>query len=254
MAGGYSKQRATTAAVPRLDPKRDLPFEPRNEAGVLFVFARVAERLGLEVESVQVDFPDCVATSNGRRVRIEFEYRSKSFELHGHDPKGCDLIVCWRHDWPSAPAGLSILELRKVFSLSREVFIVAYRDEYWQRLPSDREPTGLWSVPPSAGPNDLLLIYRPQVQGEEGALTHVFRVVTAPQREPKGFRGEPDWMASIELVSGLQRWVPFSRLKALGAHGGIENRPRRTRQWPALYRELTSRARPSHSLKRLELL
>jgi hypothetical protein len=38
----------------------------------------------------------------GRRVRIEFEFRSKSFHDHGHDPAGCDLVVCWKHDWPGA--------------------------------------------------------------------------------------------------------------------------------------------------------
>jgi hypothetical protein len=29
-----------------------------------------------------------------------------------HDPKGCDLIVCWEHNWPECP--LEVLELRAI--------------------------------------------------------------------------------------------------------------------------------------------
>jgi hypothetical protein len=45
-------------------------------------------------------------------VRIEFEFRSRTFRDHGHDPDGCDLIVCWEHNWPECP--LEVVELRKV--------------------------------------------------------------------------------------------------------------------------------------------
>jgi hypothetical protein len=31
---------------------------------------------------------------------------------HGHDPAGCDLIVCWQHDWPDSP--LEVIELCSV--------------------------------------------------------------------------------------------------------------------------------------------
>src|SRR5438067_12099626 len=34
-----------------------------------------------------------------QRVRIEFEFESKSFYQHGHPLNGCDVIVCWRHNW-----------------------------------------------------------------------------------------------------------------------------------------------------------
>jgi hypothetical protein len=43
-------------------------------------------------------------------VRIEFEYRSRNFHEHGHDPAGCDVVVCWEHDWPGCP--VEVLELR----------------------------------------------------------------------------------------------------------------------------------------------
>src|SRR6185437_14456921 len=73
---------------------------PVNELGVMVLFGMVAASLGLQVESVQGKFPDCVAKrlvapGKWQHLRIEFEYESKNFKLHGHDPKGCDMIVCW---------------------------------------------------------------------------------------------------------------------------------------------------------------
>lgn len=43
-------------------------------------------------------------------MRIEFEYRSRNFREHRHDPADCDLIVCWEHDWPGAP--VEVLKLK----------------------------------------------------------------------------------------------------------------------------------------------
>lgn len=37
---------------------------------------------------------------------------SRSFRNHGHDPAGCELVVCWEHDWPECP--IEVLELRGV--------------------------------------------------------------------------------------------------------------------------------------------
>ena len=59
--------------------------------------------------------PDCTArrrVAGGRweSVRIEFEFRSRSFREHGHDAAGCDVIVCWEHDWADCP--LEVLALR----------------------------------------------------------------------------------------------------------------------------------------------
>lgn len=148
-----------------------------------------------------------------------------------------------------------MLELRNVFGLAREVFIVAYRDEFWQHLPAGREPSrSVWSVPASAGPDDVLLVYRPGSAGYEGAITDVFRVNTPPSRVDPGFRDDPDWMARIERVAQLNEPIPFSRLRELRAHGGIESRPNRTRQWKTLHRELVERGDPSHSLNRLASL
>ena len=93
---------------------------PVNELGVMVLFGMVAAGLGLQVESVQGKFPDCVAKrrvapGKWQYLRIEFEYESKNFKLHGHDPKGCDMIVCWRHNWKECPESIEVVELCRLF-------------------------------------------------------------------------------------------------------------------------------------------
>jgi len=94
---------------------RALLFAPVNEQGVVLLFGMVAAELGYAVETVAASFPDCTArrrVAGGRweSVRIEFEFRSRSFREHGHDAAGCDVIVCWEHDWADCP--LEVLALR----------------------------------------------------------------------------------------------------------------------------------------------
>jgi hypothetical protein len=103
-------------------PPIDLPglaHEPGNEQGVIFVFGAVAHKLGFRVLTFQPGFPDCEAMREIRpgvwqRVRIEFEYESRNFLKHGHRRDGCDVIVCWRHNWPGCPKNIEVVELRRV--------------------------------------------------------------------------------------------------------------------------------------------
>jgi hypothetical protein len=72
--------------------------------------------LGYVVESVQAGFPDCeakrqIGPKSWQRVNIEFEFESRNFREHGHPLTGCDVIVCWRHNWPDCPAHIEVLEL-----------------------------------------------------------------------------------------------------------------------------------------------
>jgi len=95
----------------------ELAHEPVNEAGVIFVFGMVARKLGFSVLRLQAEFPDCeamreVAPGQWQRIRIEFEFESKNFLKHGHKASGCDVIVCWRNNWPECP--LEVIELSKV--------------------------------------------------------------------------------------------------------------------------------------------
>jgi hypothetical protein len=96
---------------------RGLQHAPINEQGVVFLFGMVAFDLGYVVEGVGTGFPDCEAkrcvSKAGdvwERVRIEFEFKSRNFLAHGHDPAACDVIVYWEDNWPDAP--VEVLELR----------------------------------------------------------------------------------------------------------------------------------------------
>jgi hypothetical protein len=96
---------------------RGLQHAPVNEQGVVFLFGMICRELGYVVEIVRPGFPDCEAKRRVRgkvgmwqRVRIEFEYQSRTFRQHGHDPDQCDVIVCWEDNWPECP--IEALELR----------------------------------------------------------------------------------------------------------------------------------------------
>jgi hypothetical protein len=94
-----------------------LTYAPTNESGVIYLFGTVARDLGYAVTRIQTEFPDCEAMrrldlEHWQRVRIEFEYESRNFLIHGHSVDDCDLIVCWNHNWPECP--LEVLELRRV--------------------------------------------------------------------------------------------------------------------------------------------
>jgi hypothetical protein len=100
-----------------------LAHEPVNEMGVSMLFAMMARDLGFIIESVQAAFPDCrakmeVLPGRWQDVRIEFEKESRNFAEHGHDPKGCDMIVCWRHNWKQCPPEIQVIELSKVLGRS----------------------------------------------------------------------------------------------------------------------------------------
>ncbi len=94
---------------------RGLVYAPVNESGVVFLFGKVAGDLNMYVEEIKTGFPDCIArrfTGKGwERVRVEFEFKSSGFRVHGHDAKECDIIVCWEHDWATCP--LEVIELRE---------------------------------------------------------------------------------------------------------------------------------------------
>lgn len=97
-------------------------YAPTCEQGVLFLFGALAARLGFAIEHVQRAFPDCiamreVAPGKCQRVRIELEQESRNFLSHGHAVDGCELIVCWIHNWPDCP--LEVIELKSVLEEMR---------------------------------------------------------------------------------------------------------------------------------------
>jgi len=98
---------------------KSLSCSPVNELGVVYLFGVLHDTFDFKIESIQAGFPDCVArrrigSNRWEEVRIEFEFDSRSFVAHGHDPKGVDVIVCWRHNWKNCPKEIEIIELSKL--------------------------------------------------------------------------------------------------------------------------------------------
>jgi hypothetical protein len=95
---------------------------PINEAGVIYLFGAMAERMGFVALRLQAAFPDCEAlrlvdAERWQHVRIEFEYESRNFQRHMHELNGCDLIICWKHNWEDCP--IEVISLREVARLDR---------------------------------------------------------------------------------------------------------------------------------------
>jgi hypothetical protein len=104
---------------------RGLQHAPINEQGVVFLFGMICFEIGFVVEAVGTGYPDCEAKrridksrDKWERVKIEFEYLSSHFKDHGHNPKLCDVIVCWEHNWPDCP--LEVIELRSAIQTLNE--------------------------------------------------------------------------------------------------------------------------------------
>lgn len=96
-----------------------MAFEPVNEMGVIMLFSMWADRLGFVIEFAQAKFPDCkakmeVEPGRWQDVDIEFEMYSANFKEHQHDAKKCDLIICWKHNWPDCPEEMMVLEMSRV--------------------------------------------------------------------------------------------------------------------------------------------
>lgn len=86
----------------------DLLYEPTDEIGVVYLFAKYHKQLGFpHVKLIRDGFPDAmVLNHDGSEKAVEFEYRSANFLNHGHDASKCDFIVCWEHDWTDMPREL----------------------------------------------------------------------------------------------------------------------------------------------------
>ena len=89
---------------------------PMEENGVIFLFGKLHERMGIRIKAIRKGFPDAAAEvwikDRLYPRMIEFEYRSSDFKRHGHDASKCDIIVCWQHDWRDCPKNIFVIELK----------------------------------------------------------------------------------------------------------------------------------------------
>jgi hypothetical protein len=97
----------------------EMAHAPTTELGVIFLFGALARKLGFVLQHLQTGFPDGevmreVARGLWQRLHVEFELESRNYAKHRHPRRGCDLIVCWVHNWPECPDNIEVLELSKV--------------------------------------------------------------------------------------------------------------------------------------------
>ncbi|MBI4726932.1 hypothetical protein HY768_06875 [candidate division TA06 bacterium] len=96
-----------------------LIYGPVNELGVVLLFGMIFEELGIIVEEVKSGFPDAtIRRFNGKgwtRELVEFEYESLNFKQHNHSVSGCDMIICWSHNWKDCP--LEVCEMEPLLKL-----------------------------------------------------------------------------------------------------------------------------------------
>lgn len=229
-----------------------LHYAPENELGVVFLFAHVAKQFGLRVDKIRREYPDCIAyrrTSGGeKKVRIEFEYRSSAFKRHRHSTRGCDMIVCWVHDWRDCPKHLEILELRRMFGFGFQVWITSVRDDFKRVMCENTH--AVWSVPNQARRGDLVLYYftRP-----ESAITFIYELTEDADYRPARWKPGKDSMARIARVCRLTPPITLEELRrdrtlrksSFARHQ--QGRHNMTEYWPYLYQMILRR---NHKLKK----
>jgi len=100
---------------------------PKNEAETIKLFQFLEPWIGWEIVHLQIKFPDAIiANSHGAELVAEFEFLSANYRDHDHPNEGCDLIVCFRDNWPSAPVPVWALE-EIMFPEKRKVLRVKHR-------------------------------------------------------------------------------------------------------------------------------
>jgi hypothetical protein len=228
-----------------------LRYAPQNELGVVFLFSHLAKKWRIHIDSIQSSFPDCIAYQKiqgaERRIRIEFEFKSRNFKTHGHDPRKCDCIVCWEHDWPDAPANLQIIELRKEFGLGFNVWIMPVNAPYQDEL----EEAGSrynWSVPSQSHKGDLILFYFTK---PEHCIKHIFVLEKRAEKVKATFKSGQDYMTDVKRVCTLKSPIFFQDMQrdkiirtASFMRAQLQGRRCATEFWPYLH-DMIVRRNPS---------
>ncbi len=86
-------------------------MEIENEMGVIVRFAAQCGSAGWMIERIGPTFPDAtiINIETGETFRAEFEYDARNFIQHGHDPRKCDVIICWINNWHGCPMTIMTL-------------------------------------------------------------------------------------------------------------------------------------------------
>ena len=216
-------------------PNAIMDAAPVNEMGVVCLFPDWARKHQIRIETIQTGFPDCIAWAKAggkeEKIRIEFEFRSRNFRTHNHDPNGCDWIVCWEHNWADCPAHIKIIELRKEYGLGFNVWMQPVsndtEDKYSSRL-SETEKCN-WTVASNAHEGDIVLFYHSTPRKE---IADIFSVsgpvhMSGDGAEALGWnKRKRDWFADLARIVRLDSPITLSHIKkhrALKDAGWVRN-------------------------------
>lgn len=221
-----------------------LQYAPKNEIGVVYLFAHIARKKQFRIEEIRSQFPDCIAYRRSgdkeKLVRIEFEFKSSSFKSHGHDSKECDCIVCWHHDWPDCP--LEVIELRKDFHAVPKIWIQPAIKSQWHHLECKQLN---WGLSKRASVGDLLLIYR---CNPDKAIRDIYVVTGELSRRKAGWRegdcfgGNIKCLCRIEAPLFLEDFQSHRVLKTAGfVRRNFQGNLLVSEYWSYIYEMLTTR-------------
>jgi hypothetical protein len=237
---------------------KGMQYAPEGELGVVYLFSKLQRKLGyISIVRIGDAFPDCeVLKFGGKKVQIEFEFRSKNFLIqHGDNGlRKVNEIVCWDDNWPPAKRGLlkkhrvAIVELRRFLGLGRNIWFHVikkrYHDSYMEDLLHGLK-TGDLPCHKSAKKGDLLLDYfgapMSYIKGIELLTSDAYST------RSKGFKHR----AAVRRIAVLKNEIHMNRMKSekslVGAfffkQAGLMGSPRITEYWPQLS-ELILRLNP----------
>ena len=223
-----------------------LQYAPTNELGVVYLFAHIAKKLQFQIEEIRPKFPDCIAYrkagNSERLVRIEFEFKSTNFRTHKHNPKDCDCIACWHHDWPDAPQHLEIIELRRHFDAAPKIWIQPVIKNQWHWLDNSRIN---WGLSKRSTPGDLLLMYRcyPEKSIKDIFIfTGELNRAKADWREGDCYGGEIKRICTLDSPIYLEDFRHHAILKTASfVRKNMQGNLLVSEYWPYLYQMIISR-------------
>jgi len=227
-----------------------MAYAPIGEQGVVFLFGRLAPRLGFHVEHVRVRFPDCLARRRGKTCRIEFEQWASSYAQHRHPANGADVIVCWENDWESRPKKyrhIEIIDLKKYVGAQPRIFVVGCVEQR-QGKELDSRSTTEWSVSVAAQVDDLVVMFR--VGKGASRIKDIWRIVgpfkTYGKRNKEG--RWPGLQAGLRVVVRLKQPVTYSELAKDRVTRHLAVVRKRfigktdiTEDWPLIYNKVVSK-------------
>jgi hypothetical protein len=97
---------------------RGMVYAPLNKIGVMLLFSKIMDDLGVIYVSSPpggFDMVGRVSTERGLEFKhFEFEYKSSHFKVQAHSFLLVDYLVCWEHDWKGCPRELEVWELKEI--------------------------------------------------------------------------------------------------------------------------------------------